>query len=94
MADPGLAAMSMTQGVAMFFSIMPRYTEVQEADSQSSKAKLVRHAELAATAATLGVGILLSAMSGDAMPIRIAAVVAFGFVLLYEIALRSDNAPV
>lgn len=91
MADVALTTLAMTQGTAMFFTMLPRYVEVKEMDSHSSQASTVRHAELAATVATIGVGILLSSLSGDGMPLKVSVVIAFGFVLMYEVALRTGG---
>lgn len=90
MADPAMSTLAMTQGLGLFFTIMPRFSDVRETAPDGSFAKTVRHAELAATAGTIGVGLLLSALSGDSMPLKIAIVVAFGFALMYEVALRSE----
>lgn len=90
MADSGLSTLSMTQGIAMWLAFMPRYMEAVDTENGSSKAGAVRHAELAATVATVGVGILLASLAGDAMPIKLAIVISFGFILMYEVALRSN----
>ena len=91
MPDAGINTLAMTQGIAMWLALMPRYMEAVETDNGTPKAGAVRHAELAATVATVGVGILLASLAGNAMPIKLAIIISFGFALMYEVALRSNT---
>lgn len=88
----GVAVLSMTQGFAAFTLFMPKLSEVRAATSNDIKTVHdVRMGEIAATSVTLGIGAIISAATRSSGPIYIAAIVAGGFIALYETTLHKIN---
>lgn len=92
--DPGIfgpASLGMTQAIAQFQTFLPSFTEIRKADPNEDAAMVqdVRMGELAAVLLTLGIGGMVSSLTGSPVPAVVSAVTCFGLVCLYESALRA-----
>jgi hypothetical protein len=89
MENIGVAILSITQGFAAFSLFMPKLEQVQAGHAGDlALVHRVRMGEIAGGAVTLGVGAIISAATKSSGPILIGAVVAAGFVGLYETTLH------
>lgn len=96
MANPemlGPATLTMGQGLGMFQSFMPKFTDIASHPFGSDPGfeRDCRMAEMAASAVSLGVGIMVSQMTGSPVPAVVAVVVVVSLLALYEKALRSGG---
>lgn len=92
MTDVGTAALAITQGVAAFNSFLPPLSEVRKGSVDNPEfAGDVRMGEIAACALTVGVGTIVSSLTGDPVPVYVAVVVSIGLVIMYETTLRKDR---
>lgn len=96
MANPemlGPATLTLGQGLGMFQSFMPKFTDIAHHPYGSDPGfeRDCRMAETAASLVTLGVGILVSQMTGSPVPATISVVVVVSLLALYEKALRSGG---
>lgn len=92
--DPGIvgaATLSMSQAISQFNTFLPSFTEIRRADPGEDAAMIqdVRMGEFAAVLLTLGIGGLVSSLTGSHVPAMVAALTAFGLVCIYESALRA-----
>lgn len=89
----GPATLTLGQGLGMFQSFMPKFTDIAHHSYGSDPAfeSDVRMAEMAASLVTLGVGILVSQMTGSAVPATVSVVVVVSLLTLYEKALRAGR---
>lgn len=89
----GPAVLSVTQGISAFTTFLPRFTDVRRADPLNNPdvAADVRMGELAATALTMGVGVIASSLTQSAVPAVTALLVCALLVFLYESTLRTDR---
>ena len=86
---PSITAMS--TGIGAFGSMLPRLSDVRKTnpgDDPTTTAD-VRHGEVVAVVITVGVGVLMSALTKSNVPTYVALAVAIGLVLVYESTLRS-----
>ena len=93
--DPGLigpTTMGLTQSLALFQGFLPKFTDIRRQDpaSDADFVKDVRMGELAAALLTIGVGAIMSSLTGTPYPAVISVISALGLVMLYETALRSN----
>lgn len=96
MADANAGAMAvlaLTQGFAQFNGMLPKITDVRKIDVQMDASEVadVRTAELAAFAGTLGVGVIVSSLSGSPLPAYVSLITAVFLIALYESVLRADR---
>lgn len=91
MADVGVAAIALTQGYAQFQAFLPKLSDIRKADPVNDPefAADVRIGEVAAFVGTMGVGVIVSSLSGDPTPTYVSLVVSVLLILLYESVLRS-----
>lgn len=94
MSDTGIAALAMTQTYAQFSTYMPRLSEVRRADPSTDIDIVgdVRVGAIASVVGSLGVGVMVSAISGDKMPVYISLASSLILVTMYEVILRSRGA--
>lgn len=94
MADTGLAALAMTQSYAQFSTYMPRLSEVRRADPSTDPdiAADVRVGAIAALVGSLGVGVMVSTISGNKLPAYVSLISSLILITMYEIVLRSRGA--
>lgn len=87
----GPASLAVGQAVGSFSVFLPRFTDVrQSAPHDKTMVRDVRLGEVAAVAMSLGIGVILSSLSGEPAPAIVALVMALIVVVLYEQALRSE----
>ncbi len=85
------ALLAMTQAIAAFTTFLPPLTEIRKGNAADPLfAGDVRVGELAAASLTIGVGAVVSGLTGSNAPIVVSIITAMGLVILYESTLRSD----
>lgn len=94
MTDPaiiGPATLAATQGFTAFSQFLPRLGEVRRATKSENPdiAADVRLGEIAAVGVTMGTGAIVTSLTRSNIPVIVAALVSFGFVMLYEMTLAS-----
>lgn len=89
----GPAALASGQALTSFATFLPRLSDVRKANAATDTDMTadVRLGEVAATAITIGVGVIASSLSGSPVPMYAAAFVALILIVVYECALRGDN---
>lgn len=88
----GSATLALTQSVGVFQTILPKYTEIRNADpGDENFVRDVRVGELGAVAISLLIGAIASGMTGSPAPTVIALITSTGLVVLYESALSSRS---
>lgn len=87
----GVATLSITQGFAQFNVFLPRLSEVRKAVPGDDVAADVRVGELAAIAGTMGVGIMVSSLTGHKLPALVSVFVCVLMVGIYESVLRTSG---
>lgn len=91
--DPQTASASllaMTQAIGAFNVFLPPLADVRKGSLDDPEfAGDVRVGELAAVALTIGVGAIVSGLTGSAVPTVVSVITGAGLVFLYESTLRS-----
>lgn len=89
----GPASLAMTQGFTAFNAFLPKLTDVRKNNPADNPdfAGDVRLGEIAAAGLTLGMGLMISSLTGSPAPTVVAALLAFGLVFMYESVLRADR---
>jgi len=94
-SDPQAASaamLAMTQAIGAFTTFLPPLTEVRKGSvNDPSFADDVRVGELAASALTIGIGVIVSGLTGSNAPTVVAGFTAVGLCLLYETTLRNGG---
>lgn len=94
--DPGLigpTTLAVTQAIGAFNTYLPNLSEIRKknvADDPAFAAD-VRTGEVAAVALTVGVGVIVSSLTGSSAPAIVGLIVALGLVFMYETTLRADR---
>lgn len=95
MANPnalGPASLAAGQALSSFTTFLPRLSDVRKARSDDpGMIGDVRLGEIAASAVTLGIGVIASSLSGSNAPMIAAIIVAGILISVYEAALRGDD---
>lgn len=93
MADIGIAAIALTQSMAQFQAYMPKLSEIRRADPQADADMVgdVRIGEVAAFVGSIGVGVIVSSLTGDPTPAYVSVAVCLILIALYESVLRSHR---
>lgn len=91
--DPGVigpATLSLTTALGLFQAFLPSFSEMAKTNPEDNPEMVqdVRMGELAAGVLTLGIGGMMSALTGSPVPSYVAIVAATILVVLYESALR------
>lgn len=94
--DPSLlgpATLAISQAVSSFTTFLPPLAEIRKnhPDIDPSFAADVRVGELAAIGITLGIGAMVSTLTGSSVPVIVGLATAVGLVVLYESVLKSDR---
>jgi hypothetical protein len=88
------ALLAMTQAIAAFTTFLPPLAEVRKKTADDPLfAADVRVGELAAASLTIGVGAIVSGLTGSNAPMVVSIITAAGLVVLYESTLRSNPIP-
>lgn len=88
----GAATIALGQSIGAFQFFLPRLSEVRRAGSDDvDMAGDVRMGELAAGAICIGVGAMVSSLSGSPIPALVSVVTMVVLVAVYESALRGDK---
>lgn len=84
----GPATLSVTQAVGSFFAFLPPLRDIRQGNVTDEIAKDVRTGEVAATVVALGVGMVITAITGSPTPVFVAALIAVILIATYELVLR------
>lgn len=89
----GPATLSISQSVGLFQAFLPRFTDVRRTIPSTDPATTrdVRMGEIAAASLAIGIGAVVSNLTGSPVPIVISMVCSAGLIVLYESALRSPG---
>lgn len=89
----GPATLAVTQGIAAFHSFLPPFTEIRRTTPEDNAAFAadVRMGEVAAVTTTMGLGLIVSSLTGNPLPVYTSAVMCLILVCLYETTLRSKQ---
>jgi hypothetical protein len=95
MIDPsivGPTTLAISQAVGSFNSFLPSIADIRKNDPVNNPEFTadVRTGEVAAVAITLGVGVIVSSLTGHPAPAIVALIAALGLVVLYESTLRRE----
>lgn len=94
MADIGVAALAITQGISSFTFFLPKINEVRKGSmSDPDFVADVRTGEVAGLVVTVGVGAICSSLTQSSVPAITSLVVALMIIALYEITMRSGSVP-
>ena len=94
--DPALigpTTLGITQAVGAMNSFLPPLSEVRKKTPENHPefAADVRMGEVAVVTLTVGVGVIVSSLTGSSAPALIGLITALGIVVMYESILRSDS---
>lgn len=92
MADFGVVALAMTQGISSFNSFLPKITEVRKGSANDPDFVAdVRTGEVAGLVVTLGVGAICSSLTQSVAPTVVALITGLLLIVLYEVTLRAGS---
>lgn len=96
MPDPnilGPATFVVGQGINAFMQFMPKMQDCRRnhPDDDPSFAADVRMGEAAASATTIGLGLIASSFTRSPVPAYLSVLMAIGMVTMYESALRTNR---
>jgi hypothetical protein len=94
--DPGLigpTTLAVSQAIGSFTTFLPSLAEIRKNDPIHNPefAADVRVGEIAAVCVTLGVGVIVSSLTGSNAPSVVALITALGLIVLYETTLRAER---
>lgn len=89
----GPATLAMTQTVGLFQFFLPKLSDVRKADVATDVSIVgdVRMGEVGATALCLGIGAMVSSLTGSSVPVVVALLTALILICLYETTLKADR---
>lgn len=89
----GPATLAITQSVSSFQFFLPRLADVRRADPKHNADMVgdVRMGELAAATLCIGIGAMVSSLSGSPYPAMVSVLMVGILISVYEIALRGDK---
>jgi hypothetical protein len=89
----GPTTMGLTQSISLFQGFLPKFNDIRKEDPTHNPdfVQDVRMGELAAALLTLGIGAVMSSLTGTPYPALISLVSCLGLIALYETALRSNS---
>lgn len=86
------ATLSLSQSVGAYAFFLPRIDEVRRAGRNDAKmVGDVRLGQVASGVLTIGIGAIMSNLTGSSLPLYVAIAVGLIIAGLYEIALRGEN---
>jgi hypothetical protein len=93
MADVGVAMLSVSSGLNVFQSLLPKLSDVRKADPANNPdiAADVRMGEVAAGTMTLAVGIIASSLTKSPVPAAVALFTVIILVTIYESTLKAQR---
>lgn len=90
--DLGAATIALGQSVGAFQFFLPRLSDVRKSTmDDADMVGDVRMGELAAGALCIGIGAMVSSLSGSPYPAMVSVAMTAILVCLYEAALRGDR---
>ena len=88
----GAATIALGQTVGAFQFFLPRLSDVRKAGpNDADMIGDVRMGEVAAGALCIGIGAMVSSLSGSAVPVVVSILTAAAMMCVYESALRGDK---
>lgn len=89
----GPASIVASQAFSAFSTFLPSFAEIRKSDPVRNPDVVgdVRMGEIAALTLSVGVGAILSSLTGSAVPAVVAVIMALILICLYEAALRGDK---
>ena len=89
----GPTTLALTSAISSFTQFLPNMAEIRKNDPVHNPefAADVRMGELAAVTITMGVGVIVSSLTGHPAPTYVALVSCLGLIMLYESALRTER---
>ncbi len=96
MIDPGMigpTTLAVTQAVGSFSTFLPSLADIRKNDPINNPEFTadVRVGEIAAISVTLGVGVIVSSLTGHPAPAIVAFIASLGLIILYESTLRAER---
>lgn len=86
----GPASLAVGQSVSSFSIFLPKFTDVRQANPKDeTMLKDLRLGEVGAATVAIGVGIILSSISGQSAPTVVSIIMVLILVFLYERAMKS-----
>lgn len=86
----GPSTLALTQAVGSFNTFLPKLSEIRKSTGDDPAfVNDVRTGEIAAVALTVGVGAVVSSLTGSPVPTVVAVLASLGLVVMYETTLRS-----
>lgn len=82
-----MVAMGATQGITLFTALLPDRAKVFNAEPTPAIVRDVRNGEMIAGTLTLGFGALMATLSGNVLPLWVAAFTVAAMVTSYELTL-------
>jgi|SRR5215211_1571005 len=89
----GPATLSITSGMSAFQFFLPKLSDVRKADAVKNPEMVgdVRMGEVAGITLCVGIGVIVSSLTGSSVPAVVAVIMATILVFVYESALRGDR---
>lgn len=89
----GPATLAMTQTVGLFQFFLPKLSDVRKADAATDVGMVgdVRMGEVGASTLCLGIGAMVSSLSGSSVPLVVSILTALILICLYETTLKADR---
>lgn len=89
----GPATISVGQGFAAFQFFMPKLSEVRKASAANDPDMVgdVRLGEIASFTMCVGIGAIVSSLTGSPIPAYVSLLIAFVLICVYETALQGDR---
>lgn len=85
----GPTTLAITQSVSLFQGLLPKFTEVKQGDpSDIEFATDVHIGEIAASSLAIGIGVIVSGLTGSPVPAFISVLMCAILIVLYERALN------
>lgn len=85
----GPTTLAITQSVGLFGMLLPKFTDIKQADPGNPEfATDVRVGEIAASGLTIGIGAIVSGLTGSPIPALVSVVMCVFLMFLYERALN------
>ena len=91
-ADLGAASIALGQTVGAFSMFLPRLSDVRKSTlDDADMVGDVRMGEVAASTLCIGIGAMVSSLSGSPYPAMVSVAMALLLICVYESALRGDK---
>lgn len=85
----GPTTLAITQSVGLFTTFLPKFTDVKNGSPHDNEfCTDVRIGELAASTLTVGIGLIVSSLTGSPVPAMISVLMCALLMMLYERALN------